>query len=101
MRLLDRLREVHQSRPPAVVEPQPSDGPEPSPYAGVAVPRPETIDALRADVDDVVCLAMPEPFVAIGLHYRDFHQLSDEDVVRALAESEAEAPHGGADAATD
>jgi putative phosphoribosyl transferase len=40
-------------------------------------------------VDDVVCLTTPEPFVAIGLHYRDFHQLSDADVIRALADAGA------------
>jgi putative phosphoribosyl transferase len=53
----------------------------------VPVAPADTIATLRPEVDDVVCLAMPEPFLAIGLHYRDFHQLSDEDVVRALAEA--------------
>jgi len=36
-------------------------------------------------VDAIVCLAMPEPFHAIGCHYDDFHQLSDEEVMAALA----------------
>ncbi|MBO0766524.1 MAG: phosphoribosyltransferase, partial [Hyphomicrobiaceae bacterium] len=57
----------------------------------------ETVAALRSEVDDVVCLTMPEPFVAIGLHYRDFHQLSDEDVMHALADLE-KAGLGGVDA---
>lgn len=52
----------------------------------VPVAPADTIAALRPEVDDVVCLRTPEPFVAIGLYYRDFHQLSDEDVVRALAQ---------------
>jgi putative phosphoribosyl transferase len=51
----------------------------------VPVAPADTIAALRAEVDDIVCLKTPEPFVAIGLYYRDFHQLSDEDVVRTLA----------------
>jgi putative phosphoribosyl transferase len=47
----------------------------------------DTIEMLRAEVDRIVCLAQPEPFYAIGLHYADFHQLSDEEVVAALAEA--------------
>lgn len=44
----------------------------------------DTLLALRAEVDDLVCLAEPEPFHAIGLHYRDFHQVSDDEVLAAL-----------------
>jgi putative phosphoribosyl transferase len=58
----------------------------------VPVAPADTVAALRAEVDDVVCLKTPEPFMAIGLHYRDFHQLSDEDVTRALAEASSAAP---------
>jgi putative phosphoribosyl transferase len=49
----------------------------------------ETVEALAAEVDEVVCLETPEPFYAIGLHYRDFHQLEDAEVVRLLASAEA------------
>jgi putative phosphoribosyl transferase len=55
----------------------------------VPVAPADTIAALRSEVDDVICLKMPEPFMAIGLHYRDFHQLSDADVVRTLARARA------------
>jgi len=48
----------------------------------------ETIEALRGEVDEVVCLAQPEPFYAIGLHYADFHQLEDAEVTAALASVE-------------
>jgi putative phosphoribosyl transferase len=44
----------------------------------------ETINVLRSDADDVICLAMPDPFYAISMHYRDFHQLSDAEVVSLL-----------------
>jgi putative phosphoribosyl transferase len=47
----------------------------------VPVAPPETIEALRAEVDDVVCLAQPEPFGAIGYFYLDFHQLTDDEVI--------------------
>jgi predicted phosphoribosyltransferase len=30
--------------------------------------------------DDVICLYMPEPFVAVGLWYEDFSQTSDDEV---------------------
>jgi putative phosphoribosyl transferase len=44
----------------------------------------DTVLALRGEVDDLVCLAEPEPFHAIGLHYVDFHQVSDDEVMAAL-----------------
>jgi putative phosphoribosyl transferase len=43
-----------------------------------------TLLDLSREVDRIVCLAEPTPFRAIGLHYVDFHQLSDEEVTAAL-----------------
>jgi len=40
---------------------------------------------LAAEVDDFVCLATPRPFVAVGAHYADFDQLSDDAVLALLA----------------
>jgi putative phosphoribosyl transferase len=58
----------------------------------VAVPvaPSETIEALRKEADEIVCLRTPDPFFAIGMHYADFRQVSDDDVVRCLAEQAAE-----------
>ena len=55
----------------------------------VAVPvaPPDTVDVLRSEADEVVCLAMPEPFRAIGCWYAEFPQLSDEEVRTRLAQS--------------
>jgi putative phosphoribosyl transferase len=53
----------------------------------VPVAPAETIEALRPELDEIVCLEMPEPFYAIGEHYVDFHQVPDEEVVRLLATS--------------
>jgi putative phosphoribosyl transferase len=50
----------------------------------VPVAPPETVEALRAEVDDLVCLAQPDPFGAIGYYYLDFHQLTDDEVIAAL-----------------
>ena len=53
----------------------------------VAVPvgARETCERLARIADRVVCLAMPEPFNAVGLWYREFDQTSDEEVDRLLA----------------
>ena len=46
----------------------------------VPVAPPETVDLLRREVDEVVCLAMPSPFGAIGHFYEDFRQVGDDEV---------------------
>jgi putative phosphoribosyl transferase len=37
-----------------------------------------------AECDEVVCLATPEDFVAVGMHYEDFHQVDDSEVQELL-----------------
>jgi len=53
----------------------------------VAVPvaARETVAELEVEVDAVVCLHAPEHLGAVGLHYRNFTQVSDADVTRILA----------------
>jgi putative phosphoribosyl transferase len=48
----------------------------------VAVPvgAVSTCADLVAEADDVVCVRMPDPFVAVGLWYRDFTPTSDHEV---------------------
>lgn len=60
----------------------------------VAVPvaARETVDALAADVDRVVCPLLPEPFQAVGLWYDDFTQTEDDEVRDLLARAEAAHP---------
>lgn len=53
----------------------------------VPVAPSDSILPLRALCDEVVCLATPEPFYAVGAHYRDFTQTSDQEVIRLLAEA--------------
>jgi len=55
----------------------------------VPVAPPETLDQLKDEVDEIVCLSAPTPFFAVGLHYRDFGQTSDAEVVELLREAEA------------
>ena len=53
----------------------------------VPVAPSDTLDAMRRDVDEVICLETPDPFRAIGMHYADFSQTSDEEVIRLLKEA--------------
>jgi putative phosphoribosyl transferase len=50
----------------------------------VPVAPPDVVAALRAEVDDLVCLSQPAYFHAVGLHYADFRQVSDDEVVAIL-----------------
>ncbi len=58
----------------------------------VPVAAPDTLDALAREVDHVVCPFRPQPLYGIGAHYRDFHQLEDDEVRRLLAEADRIAP---------
>ena len=64
----------------------------------VAVPTAprETCEALRPAVDEVICVATPDPFMAVGLWYRDFAPVGDDEV-RALLGEETEAEPPSAD----
>jgi putative phosphoribosyl transferase len=50
----------------------------------VPVAPPDTIERLRPHADDVVCLATPRLFGAIGAFYADFRQLDDQQVIDLL-----------------
>ncbi len=50
----------------------------------VPVAPPDTVESLRKDVDELICLEAPEAFRAIGEFYIDFAQLEDADVVDLL-----------------
>ncbi len=47
----------------------------------------ETVRELEKEVDDCLCLDMPEPFWAVGLHYRNFDAVSDTEVASLMAQS--------------
>lgn len=51
----------------------------------VPVGAPPSLDALAGEVDELVCPRRPAAFRAVGLWYRDFHQVDDEEVGRHLA----------------
>lgn len=72
---------VHRQRPARLV-------------AVVPVGARAACEALRSEVDELVCPWTPEPFFAVGQAYRDFFPTSDEEVRRLLTEPGA-APGGG------
>jgi putative phosphoribosyl transferase len=77
--MLAALRGVRRTRPKSVV-------------LAVPVGPADTIEELRREADDVVCLSTPALFWAIGQFYRDFHQLTDQEVIRMLESARREQP---------
>ena len=65
------LRAIRARRPTALV-------------LAVPVAPPDTLDALKAEVDETVCLEVHAAFGAIGYFYADFHQLDDDEVIAIL-----------------
>jgi putative phosphoribosyl transferase len=55
----------------------------------VPVAAADSADALAREADAVVCVERPPALDAVGAHYRDFTQTSDEEVIRLLAEAAA------------
>lgn len=61
----------------------------------VPVAPQESIAALGAECDEIVCLAQPYPFYAVGAHYARFDQTSDDEVARLLARARVGRERGG------
>ena len=43
-----------------------------------------TFERLKLEVDELVCVEVPESFYAIGQFYEDFSQVSDREVIELL-----------------
>jgi predicted phosphoribosyltransferase len=52
--------------------------------AAVAVAPPGTVDRLSEEADEVVCLAAPRDFYAVGQFFDDFSQVTDEEVIAIM-----------------
>ena len=50
----------------------------------VPVAPQETLEAMRSEVDEVICSLVPEWMVSIGYWYMSFPQTSDEEVINLL-----------------
>ena len=76
------LRAIRQKKPAKLV-------------LAVPVGAPDSILSLERECDEVICLVTPDPFYAVGAHYEEFEQTTDEEVRellgdRTLATAEAE-----------
>ena len=78
------LKALRRRRPAALV------------LAVPVAPR-DTLELLRPEVDQVVCLDTPYPFFAVGEHYQHFHQVEDDEVIEALDAAARSKPSAGAD----
>ena len=69
--MLAAIRSVRRHEPSRIV-------------VAVPVAPQETLDMLRAEVDEVFCVHVPQRLIAVGQFYEDFSQVSDEQVREAL-----------------
>jgi putative phosphoribosyl transferase len=58
----------------------------------VPVASREAVALARPLVSELVCLQMPWPFHAVGLHYGAFDQVSDDEVIALMREFSAAPP---------
>jgi len=56
----------------------------------VAVASPMAARAISHEADAIVCLNMPADFYAVGQFFKDFSQVTDDDVVAILRQHEAQ-----------
>jgi len=66
--------------------------------AATGVASPEALSFISQEADEVVCLEAPLILYAIGAHFRDFRQVSDEEVVATLHEARRPRVGSGPDA---
>jgi putative phosphoribosyl transferase len=66
------LRGVRRNRPSRLI-------------LAVPVAPQSSIDELASECDEIVSLETPDPFYAVGLHYADFAQTTDDEVIQLLA----------------
>jgi putative phosphoribosyl transferase len=57
----------------------------------VPVAAPTSVQGLRAEADEVVCVEIPADLWAVGVWYEDFSPTSDAEVATLLAENAATA----------
>jgi len=78
--MLAALRALRQAQPARLI-------------LAIPVGPPDTIQRLGQECDQVVVLATPEPFWAVGRFYTHFGQTSDEEVIALLAEQASTRRH--------
>ncbi len=72
--MIAALRAVRAQQPAALV-------------AATAVAPAETLRVIAREADEVVCVEVPDILYAIGAHFGDFSQVSDDEVVAVLQQA--------------
>ena len=82
--MLAALRAVRRQRPKKLV-------------AAMAVAPANSLPKMEAEADEIVCLTVPEDFLAVGQFFLDFREVTDEEVVEVLRKAPAvkRQLHGG------
>ena len=52
--------------------------------AAVPVSASKTCDKLQVEVDEIICVETPKPFIAVGVWYRHFSPMTDAQVQNFL-----------------
>jgi len=73
--MIAALRSLREQRPSRLI-------------CAVPVAAPESLTEVRSQADETVCLSSPESFRAVGMYYREFDPVGEEEVLAAL-----HAPH--------
>jgi putative phosphoribosyl transferase len=60
----------------------------------VPVAPSDSLDMLRSEADDVVCLETYDDFLGVGCYYDDFRQIEDEEVIAYLDRHHADSARG-------
>jgi predicted phosphoribosyltransferase len=74
--MLAALRAVRRQQPKNLV-------------AAMAAAPANSLPKMEAEADEIVCLTAPEDFLAVGQFFRDFRQITDEEVVELLRKAPA------------
>jgi predicted phosphoribosyltransferase len=80
--MIAALRAVHGKRPDKLV-------------AAVAVASVQAARAIADEADAIVCLSVPDEFYAVGQFFREFPQVSDEEVITILRQNKTKISTAG------
>lgn len=72
--VLSTIAVVHKRQPASIIVATP-------------VAAPDSLEVISEQADEIVCLLAPRDFFAVGQFYKEFHQLTDDEVIKMLNES--------------
>lgn len=73
--MMAAIRETRNNQPEKIV-------------VAVPVAPPETVEELKKEADEVICLETPRLFFAVSQWYQNFKQYSDEEVIKLMTNAQ-------------